>query len=364
MLALACPFPCQKRAAFLNANLKTKLKESLDYLVTLNRNALGAYYPTWQQSLSSIQTQRKISSFYYSLNSLLVQETTADAESEQLGHVSAIASYINALPLKPVWDKSIADGGLHFSSFEENPDKNHLTIDEFNRSRIQSKYILFDLPINAEIHTPDKESVERIKELAMEAIQLISETDIEYYQEMSEFLCEVLVLKSDFLKAGSSFNLFGLVYINTANAKQSVINMMDLFIHEAAHYYLYSLSIDDPLVLNDYNEKYFSPIKGRERPMLGVYHAAFVLFRVLKFLSHFSSIGEESKKSLIAYHYLLNKNEIMALQIKYSKIVEESLNIVMEFGQLTALGAELIKATQKEFIGLKTLFCESTTKVY
>lgn len=358
MLPLVCPFPCQKRAALLNVNLKTKLKESLEYLIELNKDQLGQYYPYWEKAISYIQSDSKISSFYYSLNSSLVHATTKDAE--QLGHVSAIASYINALSLEPVWNEPINDGGLHFLKFEE---KKTAETNEFNRFSIQKKYILFDLPIDADIHGPDNEAAASIQKLVLDAIQCIRTIDNNYYAEMSEFLSEILILKSDFLKAGSSFDLFGLVYINTANAKKSVINMIDLLIHETAHYYLYSLCIDDPLVLNDYNEKYFSPIKGRERPMLGVYHAAFVLFRVLKFLCHFSSIAKKSPKAPIAYYYSLHKNEIIKLNIQYSKIVEESLNTVMQFGQLTDLGAELIKATQQEFIALKTASLEPITDI-
>lgn len=361
MQPLFCPLPCRERAALLNKNLKIKLQESLEHLVEVNKNALGDYYSTWKKSLSKIQTDKKISSFYYSLNSLLAHESIKSIKGS-LHNIPSIAQYIHALLEEASWNQDLTDGNLRFSSFDENRSP-------INPSTIQRKYILFDLPSDANIHAPDDTSIAEIKKLVNDAMHLIQATSEEYHQEMLELLSEILILQSEFLKAGSSFDLFGLIYINAHNAKQSLINMADLLIHETAHYYLYGLSVDDPLVLNDYNERYFSPIKGRNRPMIGIYHAAFVLFRVLKFLSLLSlnsstaklqnSLLRNDDSNVFSNVYLAHHKEITELNTKYSAIVSESLETVMKFGQLTELGEKLIKATEQEFIKLSfstTLF--------
>ncbi len=357
MRPLFCPLPNWKRAEFLHNNLKNKLKESLEYLIETNKEELGDYYVVWKSSLLHLQSQQKIPSIFYSLNSRLAQESMAGTA----GNVAAIASYIDVIIKSSESPQSFVKYKKYENSIEnrdfENSNPNLVFLnfreDKLHKTRcgLQKKYILFDLPMQADIYSPDEASALKIQMLVTEALKRIAVTHEAYYQEMLEFISEIMILKSDHLKAGSSFDLFGMVYINETNAKQSVINMMDLLIHEAAHYYLYCLSIDDPLVVNDYQERYFSPIKGRERPMIGVYHAAFVLFRVLKFLSFLSTSDEKYTNRSASENNLdlQEKKEIAALNTKYSQIVAESLETVLKFGRLTELGDQLIRATEREF---------------
>lgn len=362
MKPLFCPLPCGKRASLLSKNLRSKLKESLEYLVDINKNELSTDYLVWREAVARIKPGNKISSFYYFLNSLLLHETTTNT-------VATIASYINYLS-----QDILDDQHLIFLNYAANSQDNV-------KLRIQKKYILFDLPENASIDCPDNTSAEKIKELVEEALQLIRGQDEDYYQEMLTLVSELLILKTDSLKAGSSFDIFGMIYINAANASQSVINMVDLLIHETAHFYLHSLSVDDPLVLNDYEERFFSPIRGSNRPMIGIYHAAFVLFRVLKFLSFLTKYRVGSEAELDAQGHskkiaadtmnpqgerseaieennnmgitqALDRKEIATLNIKYSKIVAESLETIEKFGKLTELGKKLIEATRQEFLAL------------
>lgn len=329
MQPLEYPLPCKKRADSLCQSLRARLKESLEYLIEINKKELGEYYILWKKSLSSIQLDMKTSSIFYSLNSLLHYNTT-------IGEVASIAPYIIDLPIY-----NLLNDNVKFLNYSE---------DELHKSKglLQKKYILFDLPANANIESADINASEQIKKLVEEALVLIATVDKDYSQEMLTFVSEVMILKSDFLKAGSSFDLFGMIYINSSNANQSLIHMVDLLVHEAAHYYLYSLSVDDPLVLNDYDETYFSPIKGRNRPMVGIYHAAFVLFRVLKFLSLLTN----QENNNIAIIQAQDRKEIATLNIKYSKIVAESLETIEKFGKLTELGKKLIEATKQEFLAL------------
>jgi HEXXH motif-containing protein len=115
--------------------------------------------------------------------------------------------------------------------------------------------------------------------------------------------------------------------------------MVDVLIHEAAHLYLYNLGVDDALVLNEYEDKFFSPIKSKDRPMLGVYHAAFVLSRVVQFLRLLGDTTLCTPTELIETHILIEK---------YTKMASDSFKIVQEYGILTPLGKQMMHSAEKE----------------
>ncbi|ACA95247.1 MULTISPECIES: aKG-HExxH-type peptide beta-hydroxylase [Burkholderia cepacia complex] len=59
------------------------------------------------------------------------------------------------------------------------------------------------------------------------------------------------------------------------------IFLLDKLIHEAAHTYLYGINLREELVHNSPETKYASPLRRDERDMLAIYHATFVIQRLL-----------------------------------------------------------------------------------
>ncbi|RQU99795.1 HEXXH motif domain-containing protein [Burkholderia cenocepacia] len=61
----------------------------------------------------------------------------------------------------------------------------------------------------------------------------------------------------------------------------SWIFLLDKLIHEAAHTYLYGINLREELVHNSPEAKYASPLRRDDRDMLAIYHATFVIQRLL-----------------------------------------------------------------------------------
>ncbi len=55
---------------------------------------------------------------------------------------------------------------------------------------------------------------------------------------------------------------------------------MAALLHETAHQLLFGLSLDQPVVENDVEERYASPLRPDPRPMDGIFHATFVCARM------------------------------------------------------------------------------------
>jgi HEXXH motif-containing protein len=101
--------------------------------------------------------------------------------------------------------------------------------------------------------------------------------------EVEALITDIVLATSDgsqhFVFFGaSSFALWGAMTVNVS-AHDHWIGYLQTVVHEAAHNLLFALAREAPLVLNDPNVRYQSPLREDARPMDGIFHAAFVSAR-------------------------------------------------------------------------------------
>lgn len=132
---------------------------------------------------------------------------------------------------------------------------------------------------------PSLENSCLIRSSVYSTLDLMKQTVPELYDEVSEIISEILLASAPDTKnapdfdGASSYMLWGVVVLNADN-NRSDIEMLEILAHECAHCLLFGLTIDEPLVLNDCNERYKSPVRHDLRPMDGIYHATFVSARM------------------------------------------------------------------------------------
>jgi hypothetical protein len=154
-----------------------------------------------------------------------------------------------------------------------------------------------------------------------------------------ESLVKVIVLATTHngnFGGASAFSAWGSILINPANCP-SPLSMALTIVHESSHLKLFYPYLDDEIVLNDPAEHFASPLRREPRPMNGIYHAAFVLARMVAFLGDvkridqsaaifgnaaFSDIEEEQARSIAAFN--------------------AAYEIIEAEGDLTPLGQEII----------------------
>lgn len=81
-------------------------------------------------------------------------------------------------------------------------------------------------------------------------------------------------------EGASALRAFGAVLQNVKLAN-SVVDCANSLIHEEAHTVLFALSPMDGVVTNSHDERYTSPLRDDPRPLEGIYHATFVLARMV-----------------------------------------------------------------------------------
>ncbi|QIZ45891.1 aKG-HExxH-type peptide beta-hydroxylase [Dickeya zeae] len=95
----------------------------------------------------------------------------------------------------------------------------------------------------------------------------------------------------------------------------------------------------DEIVLNEDSERFPSPLRTGLRTMNGIYHAAFVLYRIACFFSKLVKTNPKDTKALDN----LNKN---IAQFK------ECYDVIINKGRLTDLGKSFIEACNLEMEGV------------
>src|SRR5690606_31521721 len=78
---------------------------------------------------------------------------------------------------------------------------------------------------------------------------------------------------------GSCYMLWGALFLNV-DLERSPVALLEVLAHESAHMLLYAFAADEPLVLNEDDERYPSPLRVDQRPMDGIYHATYVSARM------------------------------------------------------------------------------------
>ena len=124
----------------------------------------------------------------------------------------------------------------------------------------------------------------------------------------------------------------GLILIN-GESSPDWIYLIDKWVHEAAHTYLFAINLKEEMILNDIDKIYASPLRKDKRHMFGVYHATFVIERLIL---AFSAII--TRCALPPEEY----QKIVKLLEYYHIGLEDGYNIIKQYGQLSNIAHNLI----------------------
>lgn len=308
--------PCKKRAFFLRTTLNQSLISSLLCLLEAAQDVLPPdVYQSSFKNLNSLNTEEKISSFLYALNSDFLQAFS----SEDIPTIQKVVQNIA--------DHKFQIEGINFFSIGD--------LASYHQELFK-KIAVFEIPGDVSFINSPLEQHQKIKSLFQQGLALISKSCSDLYEEIEMFLGEILTFDSPKMKYGSSFNLFGMIYIRESFPFNTIVDVVDALAHEAGHIHLYSLSADDPLVLNPPEERYTAPLRTDKRPLIGIYHASFVVSRILYALRALYS------------HKLLSEEEqaycatlIEAYKVKYALGFET----VQKHATMSQLGQDILRST-------------------
>ena len=217
----------------------------------------------------------------------------------------------------------------------ESLDKNLLReiLDQIKIGTTHNKISL--IPVSAAI----EEDAGRIVDIGIEKLrsacpELAAENDalvgsIIYFESAGETSERALSFTGDRLQS--------LILIN-AEIERDWIFLLDKLVHEAAHTYLYAINLQEEMVRNSPDSIFSSPLRRDERTMLGIYHATFVIQRlILAFTRILENAGIEE-------HDRVKVGKLLAY---YHSRLDTGFTTVMEHGDLSNTAKGLITEGQE-----------------
>ena len=115
------------------------------------------------------------------------------------------------------------------------------------------------------------------------AQRLIEEVDPEVWEEYQSYVSRIKIYKGKGLRGETSTMVFGSMWMRIPPPDEvAVAYWVSHIVHETSHLQLMALGIHDKLVLNDDTPRFLAPIRRDLRPMFGIFHAAFVLSRMVR----------------------------------------------------------------------------------
>jgi len=317
--------PISGRASSLRRDFNLSLIESIKYLIEVCSEVVpDSLLSQVQQKMNNLNPEHKLSGFL----SLLHCELFNSAEKND---VKQVISIINRLNLEEPYVE----------------DFKFLNLADLDMCYLTSVKTIFSQEIKREVEFFSLPSAEfKAMETSLQrGLNIYKDAFPDFYEEFEHLIGEILLLKAKGLYQGSSTDIYGMIYKSFFHHWEKLTDVFEFFVHEQSHHYLFMVNKNDPLLLNPL-DIHFSPIRKEKRPLMGIYHANFILSRVCYVLDKALANGVIPMEE---------KSYCVEFLEKYKECFYEGLNTLETHGQFTPLGKAILEsATQLvESINLK-----------
>ncbi|AHG65424.1 aKG-HExxH-type peptide beta-hydroxylase [Advenella mimigardefordensis] len=115
------------------------------------------------------------------------------------------------------------------------------------------------------------------------ALRTIKNLFSDMYDEISQLLAHIRLFSGRVTMGLTDVRMFGCMFIRLPRPGiDRQLYYIEHICHEVSHLYLNAVMSIDPIVLNDREKIYKSPLRSDSRAMIGVFHATFVTSRIVQ----------------------------------------------------------------------------------
>jgi hypothetical protein len=310
--------PDPERGSVLYANVKDRLGDTFRQLAEASRPVVEIDEPRFAAFLDQLGRSRHVSPRFFTIYFDILEAIARD-------DVDSVSACFNAL--------NMIDGHFSDVAFRNLTDDDLGTGNAARYKRWADADPETPLHLNA-LTLPE---FERISTIASEALAVLDAGAPEVSGEIRSLLEEVVFANGDAddkitFHGISSFCLWGAIVMN-AEGHKTPLEVLQTIAHESSHMHLFGVALNSPLVLNDDDERYKSPLRFDPRPMDGIYHAVYVSARMHYALTRVLSSGVLSPTQI---------EEARAACLIHVKSFREGLATVQAEGTLSELGHDLM----------------------
>ncbi|MDX1624456.1 MAG: HEXXH motif-containing putative peptide modification protein [Gemmatimonadota bacterium] len=215
-------------------------------------------------------------------------------------------------------------------------------VESCERSALYHRLLMGDTDLDLDILPPPDDVSREFEERYRRGIRLLERTVPELAEEIRAIVHEVVWVVGDpdretQFDGGSSYRLWGALFLN-AEHHPTEEAIVEVVAHESAHSLLFGFCIDEPLVYNDEDELFESPLREDARPMDGIYHATFVSARMHYAMSRVAESDLPSEKA---------RARALEACEEDRRNFEAGYGVVAEHGDLSELGGGLMERARE-----------------
>jgi HEXXH motif-containing protein len=302
--------PDARRALRLDAELRSRLAESLRYVLTEFDLLPVEQIDSLEGRLRRGPVDPQMFGIYYDLVLALENDEPHEALLAELHDVPDAAETLAIRSLDDLRPQA--------------------------RARYQ-RHMDTDPQTTLRFKAPSPESLAQCRDRLMAALSLLQHGHPELYRETMALLREVVLAVSqeeatlDF-EGASSFLLWGSIALN-AHGQGTRLATLEALVHESGHSLLFGLSSAQPLLENDVEERHRSPLRQDLRPLDGIFHATFVTARTHQAVTTLLARGVLSDEEVSEAERSLQAHR---------KAFEEGVNVLGQHAKPTPLGQAVL----------------------
>jgi hypothetical protein len=257
--------PDPSRAALVDGRMRQRLIDSLGYIRAQAGNHLSFPEPAFEQLVERLRSgpvSAAVFAAYYDLV-LAIGRDALDVAQHCIDDLIAAS------------DDTASGPAI-------------IALKDLATDRISERYRRFvdtDPNVPFVIGPPPPEKIEACRRRIETAFGLIDRATPDLSNEIRALIRQIVLAvgpdepDAAIFDGASSFMLWGAIVLNT-DSYQNDLDMAQVLAHESGHNLLFGLCADGPLIENDDEERYPSPVRRDPRPMDGIVHAAFVIARM------------------------------------------------------------------------------------
>src|SRR3989338_1914960 len=180
-----------------------------------------------------------------------------------------------------------------------------------------------------------KTSTGRIESSVYQTLQLIQKYDPTMSEQIEEYISTLVLFEGEGVVGMTDVRAYGAIFLRIPEkGLDPISHFAEHIIHETSHLHLNALMAQDPIILNDPNQLFGAPIRLDKRPMFGVFHATFVLSRIVRFFRRLVEMEP--------HHLHFRKT----LDITSSQF-QNGLNTVRLHAQCTPMGQQILHSFEE-----------------
>lgn len=327
MLELFEASPDEERAMMLRNEVNYRLLSGMEHLLEACDSAkIGT--SKQQELIYSCTSGSKLSGMLHMLHDRLLNAIKNGSKNDVKAIIATISEYsYNSQDVRVIyWHDTTYSAGIY-----------DLYFDACNNGFMNTYGVNFD---GEALNAIEIEHSKANAELALNRFNVATPN---LYNEFNVFASDIMLIHSPTMNAASSISSLGIIRMSQLREHQIWTRYFENIVHEAAHQYLNNLWYLDPIILNEGEQSYNSPLRKEKRPLSGIYHALFVLARTIRALKTLKQSDEFDDKIDFFETAYNNKGNNASFIEKF----EDCWQLIEKNAKLTEIGKKLMHSSRE-----------------